>query len=96
MESPWSGPLKTKEMTTKCACGSTMVFKIKKPTRMEHRITKTDCPGCHSRYLLTASVDKEKPGRIIEIYADFEEMSEKLKRKLEGGDNGQEDGQTQD
>ena len=52
---------------------------------MEHKIAKGLCDKCESKYIFTAYVDKEQPGRVVKLDGIILELSDKHREMVKSG-----------
>lgn len=75
----------TREVQAACACGGQVKANIEKPSRLEHKIAKGLCDKCESKYIFTAYVDKEQPGRVVKLDGIILELSDKHREMVKSG-----------
>lgn len=64
---------------TQCACGSKVSLGFKEPTRMQHTVSKAECIGCGSRYLMSCEAEQDESGkRTFKVDPNAIGVSEKL------------------
>jgi hypothetical protein len=64
-------------LSSQCPCGFKLHANVRKPTRFQHTIVKINCASCRSRFEVTATVDRNEPGRVYKHHFEILDLSEK-------------------
>lgn len=66
------------EYSAECLCGGKIITSFKKPTRMQHSVSKTICNNCKSEFQFTFSVQYSDGAKVFMPEHEVVHMTEKL------------------
>jgi hypothetical protein len=67
------------EYSAECLCGGKILTTFKKPTRMQHSISKVRCQGCQSEFMFSFHVEYNEGARAYVPSHEVVNMTDKLK-----------------
>ncbi len=70
------------EYSAECLCGGKIITTFKKPTRMQHSVSRASCKGCDSKFMFTFSLEYNEGARAYVPEHEVDVVTPKLKAAL--------------